>query len=871
MSASLESTSRSHHDGPIMKVILKPISHPRLGDIDIVDDLFAIGRNEEPFASKLGEAAENLSRRHARVFQEGGKIFVADLGSRNGTRINERELKHNVAATLNNNDRITFGDAVEFRVEIQPATEKSVDKAPAIRLTLAPEHPASALDAIAIDSFPFLISRNEGEFEQYKERLPAAWRRLSRRHAVIALKGGRVSVEDLGSSNGTYVSGTKLDERARQLSDGDVVAFGDPEFSYKARIEILHEPTQFSGTVLRRPQQAPAAEMAEPATVADEPVAVQQSEQEAPSEPAAAADSRAGANRTRFVSSADSFINVFCADDEIVEGTGAQNSAARTLEVQQLRAPPTGIRKVKLMLTQFWRALGGEGTVGRRVAWGAAGVLGAIVVVAAVSHLAGRDRRGIQDLLEQGQYSESARVANRYLEHNSDDFEAGAWAEEALTKAIVPMWVKHIEQGRFDAANQFLASQRKLYPNIPRGLQMIDTLAWAGRVEEHVADRGGANSPIVLFRHEAPIRTLVDEWRANSFRHQQIMDQIVTREPQFEPIHARVFSSLTSLRSDNATYVKAIGQLETSIQAALQRADRGVIGKLIDEFAASYPRVIGAEALREDLARYDTLNQLVRQKELLQLVHLSRSAQFRTPIFAEYVDAWLKKQLPPAEIIAKHAAASVAWNAGKHEQAIATLQSVKTAPWGEVAARQIARYQKIGADYDALRAAKGTDGYYDRLLVTWSALRPNEDEHLIRALEADFVAHRDQVLPRLDRTLERARGYWSEYQSAGGISGVTRVEERVSPRFSAQAKRLSSAYREISTGARTYRLLQLPAPSEWQTLQQDVVDEVQRQRRWLQDLDIVLEPVLLHAKLDLLPEISEQSLWVQSTTDPKKD
>ncbi|HEY0683222.1 MAG TPA: FHA domain-containing protein [Steroidobacter sp.] len=854
-----------------MKVILKPISHPSVGEIDIVDDLFAIGRNEEPFASRLGDAAENLSRRHARVFQEGGKIFVADLGSRNGTRVNERELKQNVATSLKNNDRITFGDAVEFEVEIRAATEKTFDKAPAIRLTLVPEDPATGLDAIVIDSFPFLVSRNEGEFELYKERLPAAWRRLSRRHAVIALKGGRVSVEDLGSSNGTFVSGEKLDERARQISEGDVVAFGDPQFAYKAHIETLHEPTQFAGTVLRRPDPQLSPGVEQPSVVADEAEVIEPPEQAAAVERPASVDARAGANRTRFVSSADSFINVFCADDEIVEGTGAENGAARTLEVQQLRAPTTGLRKFQLILRQVGRALGADGSAARRIAWGAAGVLGAVVVAAAITYLIGMDRRGIKDLLEEGQYSESAKVANRYLERNADDHQASAWAEEALTKAIVPFWVSYMEQGRFEDAERYLATQRKQYPFIPRGLQMIDTLSWAGRVEAHFAERGGANSPIILFRHETPIRTLVDEWRANSFRHQQIMDQIVTREPKFEGIHTRVFSSLTSLRSDNATYVKAIEQLQTAIEAALKRDDRAAIAKLINEFTANYPRVAGVDVLREDLARYDTLNQLVRQKELLQLVHLSRTAQFRTPIFANYVDGWLEKQLPPAEIIAKYAEASVAWNAGKHDQAIATLESVKSGPWGEVATRQIARYQKIGADYSALRAAKGSDGYYDRLLVMWSELRPNEDEHLIRALEPDFVAHRDQVLPRLNKSLERVRGYWSEYQTAGGITGVTRVEERVTPRFSGQAKRLSSAYREISTGARTYRLLQITPPPEWQTLQQEVVDEVQRQRRWLQDLDIVLEPVLLHAKLDLLPEVSEQSLWVQSTTDQRKD
>ncbi|MDY6947843.1 MAG: FHA domain-containing protein [Pseudomonadota bacterium] len=848
-----------------MKVILKSVSHPRVGNIDVVDDLFAIGRNEEPFASGLGEAAANLSRRHARMFREGGRIFIADLGSRNGTRVNERVIRHNVATALNHNDLLTFGEAVEFRVEIQPAVEQAPAPCPAIRLTLVPADPPSGLDTVAIHSFPFLVSRNEGEFEHYRERFPAAWRRLSRRHAVIALKSGRVNVEDLGSSNGTQVSGVKLDERARELSDGDIICFGDPLFSYEVHLEKLHEPTQFAGTLLGRSERALATDTAQ------EPAVLHEPEQPEAKKESPLAQEPAGASRTRFVSSADSFLNVFCADDELAEGTDAQKSSARTLEMEQLKVPATRLGRLRKLVGQSWRALGGGDSVDRRVAWGAAGLLGVIATAAVITHLVGLDRREIKALLDDGRYSQSARAANSYLQRNDDDLEATAWAEEALTRAIVPTWVDYMEHGRFAEAAQFLATQRDTHPAIPRGLQMIDTLAWAGKVAAHMADRGGVSGPIVLFRHEAPIRALVDEWGVNSFRRQQILDQILTREPEFEPVHARIFSSLTSLRSDNALYVKAIEELKSSLEAALQRDDRPAVGKLISDFGSGYPRITGVDALREDLARYDTLSQLVRQKELLQLVHLRRNAQFRTPVFAEYVDGWLAKQLPPAEVITRYSEAAAAWQAGKHDEAIATLQSVQAAPWGDVATRQIARYQKIGADYSELQASKGGAEYYDRLLVLWSSLRPEEDAHLIRMLEPDFRAQRDQLLPRLDRSLARVRTYWREYQSSGGISGVTRVEERVSPRFSNQAKRLSSAYREISSGARTYQLLQVTPAAEWQTLQHEVVDEVQRQRRWLQDLNIVLAPALLHAKLALLPDLSEQSLWVQSTTDPRKD
>ena len=81
----------------------------------------------------------------------------------------------------------------------------------------------------------------------------------------------------------------------------------------------------------------------------------------------------------------------------------------------------------------------------------------------------------------------------------------------------------------------------------------------------------------------------------------------------------------------------------------------------------------------------------------------------------------------------------------------------------------------------------------------------------------------------------------------------------------------ANAFAEVTKGVRTYQLLQTPMPSEWQNLQEQVVNEVQRQRRWLEDLNIVLEPALLNAKLALLPQASEQFLWPQSTTAQEQD
>ena len=52
---------------------------------------------------------------------------------------------------------------------------------------------------------------------------------VSRRHAALRHTGGGPAVEDLGSTNGTFVNGERI-SGTRVLSDGDVVSFGNTEW-----------------------------------------------------------------------------------------------------------------------------------------------------------------------------------------------------------------------------------------------------------------------------------------------------------------------------------------------------------------------------------------------------------------------------------------------------------------------------------------------------------------------------------------------------------------------------------------------------------------------------------------------------------------
>ncbi len=99
--------------GQAFDVLLMPVSRPELGEIRIGEDLFAIGRGEAPFVAYPAETVSVLSRRHARIFAEDGAVYVADLGSKNGTRVNGDAVAKQ-PALLRDGDEVSFGAALSI-------------------------------------------------------------------------------------------------------------------------------------------------------------------------------------------------------------------------------------------------------------------------------------------------------------------------------------------------------------------------------------------------------------------------------------------------------------------------------------------------------------------------------------------------------------------------------------------------------------------------------------------------------------------------------------------------------------------------------------------------------------------------------------
>jgi uncharacterized membrane protein YdfJ with MMPL/SSD domain/pSer/pThr/pTyr-binding forkhead associated (FHA) protein len=189
---------------------LKVLSGPAEGaTIPLGGDPLSIGRAEAG-AGTLGDDPE-LSRRHAQVFERDGRLFVEDLGSTNGTFVNGNRIQGRIE--LGPGDKLVVGStAMELegpaRVEEGGAALEVVSgPGKGLRLALGPE--------------PVVIGREEegdGKLGDDPE--------LSRRHARVYASGGRIAVDDLGSLNGTYVNGRRIDQ-ATELEPGDKLWLGN--------------------------------------------------------------------------------------------------------------------------------------------------------------------------------------------------------------------------------------------------------------------------------------------------------------------------------------------------------------------------------------------------------------------------------------------------------------------------------------------------------------------------------------------------------------------------------------------------------------------------------------------------------------------
>lgn len=185
--------------------------HPRLrvetpaGTLEyvVVERSVSIGRDAE---NDIVVEHPQVSRRHAEIRVSPFGREIADLGSTNGLTVGGRRVQTHL---LHDGDVVVLGPGVELTyltpLIARPATIHDLDFRGRTTLTLG------------------RASENDVVLSQ-----PS----VSRQHARISRAAdGHVSVEDLGSSNGTFVNGSRLKpETAVRVDPDDVIVIGTYRF-----------------------------------------------------------------------------------------------------------------------------------------------------------------------------------------------------------------------------------------------------------------------------------------------------------------------------------------------------------------------------------------------------------------------------------------------------------------------------------------------------------------------------------------------------------------------------------------------------------------------------------------------------------------
>lgn len=240
----------------------------------LVDPRISIGRDK---SNALVINDEGVSVFHAEIRQEDGKVFIWDSGSVNGTFVNGEKVtgKREVKA----------GDVIRFHlIDVQlidpskgPAAELPAAVKRDLEKAALPQWQVKALTGtisgkmILVDGTK-IIGRDPGC------DIPISGAHVSRRHAELSMRGGKLWVKDLGSSNGTFVNGKRTEEV--QLKNGDEVKFDAMTFKIVGPAELEEsfeeaDMTQFRPAVAapRPAASAPAAAPAVPAAPAPKPAA----------------------------------------------------------------------------------------------------------------------------------------------------------------------------------------------------------------------------------------------------------------------------------------------------------------------------------------------------------------------------------------------------------------------------------------------------------------------------------------------------------------------------------------------------------------------------------------------------------------------
>jgi pSer/pThr/pTyr-binding forkhead associated (FHA) protein len=191
----------------------------------------------------LGRAAEvdvpllskNVSRKHAKLRFQGKKILIEDLGSSNGVLVNGAKIVGPTEVLAGSEFQIG-----EFTVKI---TSQEPETSQGSLGSLIGQNGAFLDKILTIKAGDNIVGRGS-ECDVF-----VADGSISRRHAILTASVDKFVVRDMGSANGTFVNGQKIQD-ITPVRSGEVVRFGSLSF----RLELAGAPSQPLSKMAGTPQ-----------------------------------------------------------------------------------------------------------------------------------------------------------------------------------------------------------------------------------------------------------------------------------------------------------------------------------------------------------------------------------------------------------------------------------------------------------------------------------------------------------------------------------------------------------------------------------------------------------------------------------------
>jgi pSer/pThr/pTyr-binding forkhead associated (FHA) protein len=191
----------------------------------------SIGRAEENPVGLFGDSA--VQARHAVVDRRGNEYVLRGLAVADGTFLNGERIE---SATLHDGDRIRIGSyELSFHLRgVRPSVR--VESGRPTVYAAPPPATSNGGGAVLVDAtgktYPIRVGAETRIGRATDNDIVLGDSSVSRHHAAIESVNGSFRLRDLGSQNGTFVRGERVNEAP--LKNGDPVRVGDASFTFRA-------------------------------------------------------------------------------------------------------------------------------------------------------------------------------------------------------------------------------------------------------------------------------------------------------------------------------------------------------------------------------------------------------------------------------------------------------------------------------------------------------------------------------------------------------------------------------------------------------------------------------------------------------------